>query len=124
MNESQSEREKSKREEIELLRQAILEYAKKEERGEIKTAHFLGGEFDPARLTDEDLLTWQKVSAGTITESEFDMYQDGVYGGEERDDSDIEVSRSLFLAFLRNRVAVIFGRRQLEEMRKEQENKK
>ena len=121
MNEAKSEKEKSRQEEIESLRQEIREYAEKEESGEIKTAHFLGGEFDPNRLTDEDLLIWQKISAGTIAESEFDMYQDGVYGGEERDDSDIEISRSLFLAFLRNRAAVIFGRRQLEEMRKKDE---
>lgn len=124
MEEPKEKKEISRQEEIEALRQEIREYAEKEESGEIKTAHFLGGEFDPSRLTDEDLLIWQKISAGTITEREFDMYQNGVYGGEERDDSDIEVSRSLFLAFLRNRVAVIFGRRHLEEMKKNRETEK
>jgi len=124
MEEIRGENEGSRRKEIESLRQGIREYAEKEKTGEIKTAHFLGGEFDPNRLTDEDLLAWKTISAGTITEREFNAYQEGMGGGEGRDDSDIELSRSLFLAFLRNRVAVIFGRRQFEEMQKNREDKK
>ena len=87
------------------------------EREDQKTAHFRG--LNPEELSVPDMEIWEKVKNESITREDFDRYRNNLVDEGSGDVKDnVPQSRVIFLAFIANKVIVIFLKKELEERKK------
>lgn len=103
-------------------REEIRAYREKELRRELTSGHLIDEAFSADELEDADLEIWEKVRDGTITQDEFNAYNQEFLRLGGNWGASVNFSRRRFVEFVRNLAGGIFAKRQLEEEIKREKN--
>ncbi|PIQ92122.1 MAG: hypothetical protein COV70_01345 [Parcubacteria group bacterium CG11_big_fil_rev_8_21_14_0_20_39_22] len=95
---------------LEDLRDEVEELKRKEDDGEVTSGHFMDINVDD--LTEGDLGLYDKLKREELTSDEINEYLEN---------NDLNESGKNFIAFLKNKLAIQVGRRELEEMMAQRE---
>lgn len=103
-------------EELLMAFRAEIRQISQDEYGDKRHSHNLNEiYFDPDQLTMEDMILWDKIKDKSIAREDLSAHKAKLDALPE------SPTRDLFLRFLDNKAAPIFGRREMEEDRKKKE---
>lgn len=97
-------------EKLNVFRAEVMAEKKKLESGEKPEAHFMdwhGVVFNPEELTEDDCIIWEKLKNGSLDGKDFFAYREKLETEVPADDN----SRKMFLAYVANKMQVIFLKR-------------